>query len=144
MINRTIDTNSPESIPLLRIAGAVLFALQLALWAMVYQSIAAKKDKTIISVRPQELSATAQPGEPKNMTVGEFDHAKLMESAKGALFQGFFVAALHLYGGYGLPLILQPLMGLINAFSHRLVRIHILNNPTPEDLKRPWPKEPSL
>jgi fatty-acid desaturase len=145
VIRKTIDTDSADNIPYLRIAGAVLFTLQMIVWALVYRSIASRNDVKEITVKPQDLQANAVGDEKeKKITVREYDSIKLKEVVKGACVQGAMVAAIHLYAGFGLPLILQPLMGFINSLGHRLARIHVLGNATAEDLKRPWPKEPSM
>ena len=65
-------------------------------------------------------------GAPKTQTVRDFDTAKITEMSQGLLFEVLPALYMHFVKKAGGPLLLVPLMGVLNKIRSPMFRIHLL------------------
>ena len=104
--------------------------------------IEAADDSTLITLSSPLSALTAAnpmaamiPGMgSKTQTVKEFDTVKVNEMSQGLMFEILPAMFMHFVKKSGTPLLLVPLMGILNKMRAPLVRIHMLG----QTLKRPF------
>lgn len=141
-LSRKLDLEDPSTINAVRIAYGVSQLLLLAVLYFIKTKIDATPNRTIIEFDDSTPSFTqpATQGPKKRMTIQEYDLTEWQNQFKQTLIPLGLIMALHLYGGFTQPLIIQTLLPWKALYSTPLLQIYLLGKPAEGSNARPFKK----
>ncbi|EPX74391.1 pho88 family protein [Schizosaccharomyces octosporus yFS286] len=138
-LTKVIDFSKPYLLLPLRIAYAAVTLLQIGLFYYTRTIIQKKNDLTVMKyVEPATPISGREHAKFIATTVREYDLNKLLASFKQMLVTIGTTMFMHLYMGYAPPLLFQLVSAVRGFLDENEMKIHILNKPATDDLKRPF------
>ncbi|KAH7147364.1 inorganic phosphate transporter Pho88, partial [Fusarium sp. MPI-SDFR-AT-0072] len=130
-VAKRLDLDDPDVLNIIRsiyIASNLAIA---ALWATTFISIRNKSDKT-------ELQLGDGKGRLTKITVYEYDRSLLFNAIRKQIFGIVVAVIMHFYLGLKAAMVTQSILPLKLALRNNLVRIHVFQEHTKDNITRPF------
>ncbi|EPY54244.1 pho88 family protein [Schizosaccharomyces cryophilus OY26] len=138
-LTKVIDFSKPYLLLPLRISYAVVTLIQVGLFFYTKTIIQKKNDLTVLKyVEPASPISGREHAKFVATTIREYDLNKLLASFKQMLITICTTMFMHLYMGYAPPLLFQLVSAIRGFLDENEMKIHLLNKPATDDLKRPF------
>lgn len=143
------STFDDEALFLIRGSSAVVQLISVSLTLYLYYLVHSRDDQTGVQLRESEINppspfASAPENDPiQRWTAVKYDKKQTMQLIQQAVMSilvGFFI---HIQWGYVPPIIMTPIMGILNFIDSPLFALYFLNRTDRDDpdLKRPFKKQ---
>ncbi|KAF4943201.1 hypothetical protein FGADI_13562 [Fusarium gaditjirri] len=130
-VAKRLNLDDPD---VLKIVRSIYVASNLAiatLWAMTFVSIENKHDKS-------EVQLSDKKGRLTTTTVYKYDRSLLLNAVRKQIFGILVAVIMHFYLGLKGAMITQSILPLKLAFQNNLVRVHMFQCDSKDNMNRPF------
>lgn len=137
-VSKKINFEDPQT--LLYVRGLYLLSNAIIVGLYLYAKMQVNKKNDLTTLKYVEPPSAFGGSESKMVTttIKEYDSQQVNSCFKGMIQGIAMMAFMHLYMGYGQPLLLQSILPVKSAFEQNIVQIHVFGKPATGDRKRPF------
>lgn len=138
-VSKKISFDDPQTLLYVRALYVFSNVLIISLYLYTKMKINQKNDLTTLKyVEPPSAFQGNTDSKMVTTTIKEYDSQQVNSCFKGMIQGVAMMAFMHLYMGYGQPLLLQSILPVKSAFEQNIVQIHVFGKPATGDRKRPF------